>query len=70
MAKLAPMQIPPNAALLNLVASLPAQGAAAAAPAAAKAAPSIVTPPAATLADDGRPLLNPLPRGSILNIIA
>jgi hypothetical protein len=64
------MQIPPNAALLNLVASLPAQGAAATAPVAAKSAPSVVMPPAATLAGDGRSLLNPLPRGSILNIIA
>jgi hypothetical protein len=64
------MQIPPNAALLNLVASLPAQGAVAAPPAAAKAAPSVVQPPANTLAGDGRPMLNPLPRGSILNIIA
>ena len=64
------MQIPPNAALLNLVASLPAQGAAAAAPVAAKTAPAVVTPPATTLAGEGRAMLNPLPRGSILNVIA
>lgn len=64
------MQIPPNAALLNLVTSLPAQGAAVASPVAAKAAPPVERPPAAALAGDGRQLLNPLPRGSILNIIA
>jgi hypothetical protein len=67
------MEIPPNAALLNLVATLPAQGAAAMAPVAAKAAPTIVTPTATSPAapsGDGRSLLNPLPRGSILNIIA
>lgn len=63
------MQIPPNAALLNLVTSLPAQGAAVASPVAAKAVPPVVTPPATTLAGDTRQM-NPLPRGSILNIIA
>lgn len=72
MARLGRMEIPPNSALLNIVASLPAQGATATASAAAKTAPSVVAapPPVTTLAGDNRSLLNPLPRGSILNIIA
>jgi hypothetical protein len=70
MARLGRMEIPPNSALLNIVASLPAQGAAATASTTAKAAPAAATPPVTTLAGDNRSLLNPLPRGSILNIIA
>ena len=64
------MQIPPTTTLLNLVASLPAQGAAAA-PTMAKAPqpPAAPTPQPTTAGGEGRPT-GPLPRGSIINIIA
>lgn len=69
------MQIPPTTALLNLVASLPAQGVAAAgtAPAAAKPTPPIAPSSAgASVQAAGAQTpsgLNPLPRGSLLNIV-
>lgn len=70
------MQIPPNTALVNLLASLPAQGITAtpitAAPAAAKGPQPVATPQPApvTSAADGRPPSGILPRGSIINILA
>jgi hypothetical protein len=68
------MQIPPATALLNLVAALPAQGAAAApsiAKPSAKPAPLAAAPhPQANPAVDGRQPPGSLPRGSIINIVA
>jgi hypothetical protein len=70
------MQIPPNTALVNLLASLPAQGISAA-PAAAKgpqpaAAPAqtAASAPLANAAIEGRQPAGFLPRGSIINIVA
>lgn len=65
------MQIPPNTALVNLLASLPAQGISAA-PAGAKGPQPAATPaqPAANAAIEGRQPTGFLPRGSIINIVA
>ena len=65
------MQIPPNAALLNLVASLPAQGAAVAPPPAALKPPQPpVEQPAMATVGETRQTPGFLPRGSIINIVA
>ena len=67
------MQIPPNTALVNLLASLPAQGVSASPtakgpqPATAPAQPSVTVP--AGTAEDRQPT-GFLPRGSIINIVA
>lgn len=63
------MQIPPTTALLNLVAALPIQGASAA-PAPAKGTQPQATPQPPTPAAEGRQPSGPLPRGSIINILA
>jgi hypothetical protein len=65
------MQIPPTTALLNLVTSLPAQGASAM-PAAAKGPQPAASPPppVATAAEGRQQSSGLLPRGSIINILA
>jgi hypothetical protein len=65
------MQIPPNTALVNLLAALPAQGVSAT-PAAAKGMQPAAPPPTAApaTAADGRQSTGFLPRGSIINIVA
>jgi len=66
------MQIPPNTALVNLLAALPAQGITAA-PAVAKGPQPAAAPSAAAAtapATEGRQPSGYLPRGSIVNILA
>ena len=68
------MQIPPNTALVNLLASLPAQGVSAS-PAAKGPQPAAPAQPSASASVangqvEGRQPTGFLPRGSIINIVA